>query len=284
MTTRLRLPRLPDRPRDGHKGTFGRVLIVGGSPAMSGAPVLSGMAALRAGSGLVQLAVADLMHAASIAVCPELIGLPQADKLSALIAAARKADAIAVGPGWGEASENRRRLMALLAIDAASIVIDADALNVLSRERIWPTTAARLVLTPHPGEMRRLAERFDLGPFNAADNASRAAIATRLARLCRGVVLLKGNRTVIVDGTTERPRVALNTTGDSSLAKAGTGDVLTGLIASLIGQGMGGFDAARLGAHIHGRAGELAGEKLGQRSVLARDVIDHLGAALRERE
>ena len=276
----MKLPKLPPRPADGHKGTFGRVLIVGGSPAMAGAPVLAGMSALRAGSGLVQLAVSDLMHAAAIAVCPELIGLEEADKLSSLIDAASKADAIGVGPGWGTTSGNRRRLLALLKISDSCIVIDADALNLLSREKKWPATKARVVLTPHPGEMKRLAAAFELGEFGT-DDASRTAIAKKLSKVSGGgIVLLKGSRTAVVLGD----RVYINTTGDSSLSKAGTGDVLTGLIASLIGQGMPPFDAACLGAHLHGRAGEIAGAKLGQRSVLARDVIDAIGTAMREQE
>lgn len=280
MTSTSTPPPLPERPNDGHKGTFGRVLIVGGSPAMVGAPILSGRSALRTGSGLVQLAFDDLMHTASIAACPELIGLPKADELDALLDAARKADAVAVGPGWGESIENRRVLLALLALRDVSLVVDADGLNWIAREASFPKHKASLVLTPHPGEMRRLAEAFGLGEFDAADDASRLSIARKLATLGRCVVLLKGARTVVVDGV--HPDGAyVNTTGDSSLSKAGTGDVLTGVIASLIGQGMTGFDAACAGAHLHGRAGEIAGRKFGQRSVLASDVIEAIPEALR---
>lgn len=277
MTTAL--PKLPDRPKDGHKGTFGRVLIVGGSRAMAGAPMLSGRSGLRAGSGLVQLAHADLAHAGAIAFCPELIGLPDAENVDAIVDAAKQADAVAVGPGWGQAESNVAILDALLAIDA-TLVVDADALNLLAKKKAFPTHAARLVLTPHPGEMKRLAEAFGLGAFDAKEDESRRAIASKLSAIGRCVVLLKGSRTVVVEGD----RSFVNTTGDSSLSKAGTGDVLTGLIASLIGQGMSPFDAACLGAHIHGRAGEIAGARLGPRSVLASDVIEALPAALRELE
>lgn len=272
---RQTLPALPPRPRNGHKGTFGRVLVVGGSAVMAGAPILCGRAALRMGSGLVQLAVDDLAHAASIAACPELIGLPAADKLQAIVAAAEKADAIAIGPGWGTSPANRRTLLALLKLDA-SLVIDADALNLLSREKRWPGTKAKIVLTPHPGEMKQLAEAFDLGTFDAANDSQRATVAKKLAALSGGIVLLKGERTVIAHGNETR----INTTGDSSLSKAGTGDVLTGVIASLIGQGMNAFDAATLGAHVHGLAGEIAGRRLGPRSVLASDVIEMLPDAI----
>jgi ADP-dependent NAD(P)H-hydrate dehydratase len=276
---RPKLPALPPRPNDGHKGTFGRVLVVGGSAAMAGAPILCGRAALRMGSGLVQLAVGNLAHAASIAACPELIGLPGAPELGAIRDATKNADAIAVGPGWGTSPSNRRILLALLKLDT-TLVIDADALNLLAKEKRWPARKGTTILTPHPGEMKRLAENYKLGTFDAANDEQRAAVATKLAKLTGGVVVLKGSRTVIA----ESQRLRINTTGDSSLSKAGTGDVLTGIIASLVGQGMTPFDAATLGTHVHGLAGELAGKRLGQRSVLASDVIEALAETIRQIE
>ena len=272
---RSTLPPLPPRPNDGHKGTFGRVLIVGGSAAMAGAPILCGRAALRMGSGLVQLAVGDLAHTASIAACPELIGLPGAPDLRAIRDAAKNADAVAIGPGWGTSPGNRRILLALLELEV-TLVIDSDALNLLAKEKRWPATKGNTILTPHPGEMKRLADNYKLGTFDAAGDEQRAAIAKKLATLTGGVVVLKGSRTVIADAT----HLQVNTTGDSSLSKAGTGDVLTGVIASLVGQGMNAFDAAVLGTHVHGLAGEIAGKRLGQRSVLASDVVETLSTAI----
>lgn len=279
MNTTHTPPPLSARDPHGNKGTFGRVLIVGGSPAMIGAPILSGRAALRSGSGLVQLAYDDLMHVASIAACPELIGLPGATDLDTLVDAATKADAVAVGPGWGHADDHRAILLALLALDDTPLVIDADALNLIARAPSFPTHQAKLILTPHPGEMKRLAAAFHLGAFDPADDAQRLAIATTLATLGRCVVLLKGARTVVVDGASPAADAYVNTTGDASLAKAGTGDVLTGVIASLVGQGMTPFDAACAGAHVHGLAGEIAGRRFGQRSALASDVIEALPEA-----
>lgn len=281
MPTTNKLPALPDRPADGHKGTFGRVLIIGGSRAMVGAPVLSGRAALRTGSGLVQLAFDDLMHTASIAACPELIGLPGASKSNTLINAAKLSDAVVVGPGWGQSPANKKTLLSLLKLDA-KLVIDADALNLLATQKSWPAGKARAVLTPHPGEMQRLAKAFKLGSFED-DDESRIKVAVALAKKSKGVVVLKGFRTVVVDGLKPND-VYLNATGDSSLSKAGTGDVLAGMIASLIGQGMQPFEAACLGVHLHGRAGEIAGQSLGPRSVLASDVIDAIFAAIRDYE
>lgn len=276
-----KLPLLPDRPADGHKGTFGRVLIIGGSRAMVGAPVLSGRAALRTGSGLVQLAFDDLMHTASIAACPELIGLPGANKLTTLVAAAKLSDAIVVGPGWGQSPANKKTLLSLLKLDA-NFVIDADALNLLASQKTWPATKAKCVLTPHPGEMARLAKAFKLGPVED-DDPSRVAVATALSKKSKSVVVLKGFRTVVVDATLSSDAY-VNATGDSSLSKAGTGDVLAGMIASLVGQGMTPYAAACLGVHLHGRAGEIAGQSLGPRSVLASDVIDAIFAAIRSYE
>ena len=278
---RTQLLNLPDRPENGHKGTFGRVLIVGGSRAMSGAPILSGRAALRTGSGLVQLAYDDPMHSASIAACPELIGLSGANKLPALLAAAKISDAVVVGPGWGQSTANKKTLLALLKLDR-NLVVDADALNLLSTLKAWPTCKAKCILTPHPGEMARLAKAFKLGTFED-DDASRLKIASALAKKSNAVVVLKGFRTVVVDPLRKIDHY-INDTGDSSLSKAGTGDVLAGMIASLIGQGMSNYDAACLGVHLHGRAGEIAGQSLGPRSVLASDVIDAIFAAIRAYE
>jgi NAD(P)H-hydrate epimerase len=158
------------------------------------------------------------------------------------------------------------------------LVVDADALNLLSAMKKWPGFfKAPAVLTPHPGEMRRLA-RFLGRSQLPADDQGRVRIATKAAKMFAQVVVLKGERTVVTDGR----RVYVNHTGNSSLSKAGTGDVLSGMIGTLLAQGMARFEAAVLGVHLHGRAGELAGEKLGMRCVLARDVIDAIPAVINE--
>jgi NAD(P)H-hydrate epimerase len=184
-----------------------------------------------------------------------------------------------VGPGLGKSRVARARVLRLLQLDKP-MVLDADALNILAEEEDWPEEMrARAVLTPHPGEMARLGRligRKDVPD----DDAGRTELAAAAAWAFRQVVLLKGHRTVVADGR----RVYVNATGDSSLSKGGTGDVLSGMIGSLIGQGMDPFDAACLGAHLHGRAGEIAGKRLGRRSVLARDVIDAISEAVREME
>lgn len=278
MPTRIhRLPPLPVRPADGHKGLFGRVLVIGGSDTMLGAPVLSGTAALRVGSGLVQIHVPpDLLHHA-LAITPELIGT--ASSAAALSDAVDSADVLIVGPGMGKVASAKKLLMHLIEQDKP-IVIDADALNMLAEEKSWPTKfKARGVLTPHPGEMKRLIGL--LGKTEVPkDERGRIDLAVETASAFKQLIVLKGQGTVVTDGS----QVYVNRTGDSSLSKAGSGDVLTGVIGSLIGQGMTHFDAAVAGTWIHGRAGELAGQQLGQRSVLARDVIDHLHEAIGQYE
>ncbi|CAN5625393.1 hypothetical protein BH09PLA1_BH09PLA1_14890 [soil metagenome] len=273
MTQIEQPPPLPERPIDGHKGTFGRVLIVGGSNLMVGAPVLAGTAALRMGSGLVQIAVPRSILAASLSITPELIGVSGGQVLRA----AERADAIVVGPGLGTSESAKRHVRKLLRL-AKPMVVDADALNVIAAGKSWPTEVkASAVLTPHPGEMQRLAKFLGLKEV-PSDAPGRIEIAGAAARTFGQIVVLKGHRTVVTDGG----RVYVNQTGDSSLSKAGTGDVLSGMIGSLIGQGMKLFDAACAAVYLHGRAGEIAGKKLGRRSVLARDVIDALPQAMEE--
>jgi ADP-dependent NAD(P)H-hydrate dehydratase len=278
-------PPLPPRPTDGHKGLFGKVLVVGGSAAMLGAPVLAGTAALRLGSGLVQIAVPAAMVPFALSITPELtsLPLPQTPGRKMLAAAAGKCDALVVGPGLGTSRVARARVLKLVGIDKP-MVLDADALNILAAGDGWPADfKAAAVLTPHPGEMARLCALLGMADVPErdrvpADEPGRVALAATAAKAFRSVVLLKGHRTVVTDGA----RVYVNATGDSSLSKGGTGDVLSGMIGSLIGQGMTPFDAACRGAWLHGRAGEIAGKRLGLRCVLARDVIDALPEAVGE--
>jgi len=275
------LPALPPRPADGHKGMFGRVLVVGGNGEMLGAPVMAGTSALRTGAGLVQIAVPKSLLVAALSITPELIGLGlgKSGGIRRLLEAAAKADAVVVGPGLGQSPETADRLGQLVRLEKP-MVVDADGLNVLAARKRWPGFfKAHAVLTPHPGEMGRLAKLIGRKTV-PTDDAGRIDIATAAATAFDQVVVLKGSRTVVTDGQ----RVYVNNTGDSSLSKAGTGDVLTGIIGTFLAQKMSQFDAASAGVWIHGRAGELAGERLGRRSVLARDVIDSIAPALAEYE
>jgi hydroxyethylthiazole kinase-like uncharacterized protein yjeF len=269
-----RLKKLPPRPLDGQKGLFGRVLVIGGNAEMIGAPALASTAALRLGSGLVQVAVPRSILLAVLTVIPEAIGLALDDAkpdLEKLLDAAEQADVLVVGPGMGKAAAVGKRVMDVLNTGKPAVV-DADALNYLSSLKTW-SFKSPAVLTPHPGEMHRLTKK-DV----PTDDRGRIKMATEFARKTNKILVLKGHRTVVTDGN----RTYVNTTGDSSLSKAGAGDVLSGMIASLIGQKIDIFDAACLGVHLHGLAGAIAGQILGRRCVLARDVIDSISDAIRQ--
>jgi len=274
------LPPLPARPADGHKGTFGRVLVVAGSEGMIGAPVFAGTSALRMGSGLVHIATPRVIVQTVLSVTLELIGIPLGKGVGKdLLNAADSADAIIVGPGLGKSPDAGARVKRLIRVDKP-MVIDADGLNILSTEKCWPRGfRARAILTPHPGEMKRLAKLFNRTQV-PTDDDGRIDIAIKAATTFGQVIVLKGHRTIVTDGR----RVYVNRTGDSTLAKAGTGDVLSGIIGSLLGQGMERFEAACASVHIHGRAGEIAGKRFGQRCALARDIIDALPQAVAEFE
>jgi NAD(P)H-hydrate epimerase len=248
---------------------------------MIGAPSLAGKSALRMGAGLVQIAVPRSILSAALAITPELIGLGlgKSSAKDDLLKAGENADAIVIGPGHGQTPEALARLQRLVRLEKP-MVVDADALNLLAKQKRWPGYfKASAVLTPHPGEMKRLAKLFGRDEV-PSDDDGRIDIATLAANTFRQLVVLKGNRTVVTDGE----KVYLNRTGDSSLSKAGTGDVLSGLIGTLLAQEMTQFDAACCGVWLHGKAGELAGKRLGMRSVLAHEVIDALPGAIAEYE
>jgi NAD(P)H-hydrate epimerase len=260
---------------------FGRVLIVGGNKEMIGAPVLAGTSALRTGAGLVQIAVPRSVLALALSITPELIGLGlgKSSGSDRLLDSAEKASAVVIGPGLGQAVEAGRRLKKMVRLEKP-MVVDADGLNLLAAGRKWPSYfKASAVLTPHPGEMARLAKLFGRGEV-PSDDRGRIDIAIVAAKAFGQVVVLKGSRTVVTDGE----KVYVNGTGDSSLSKAGTGDVLSGIVGTFLAQRMARFDAAVAAVWIHGRAGELAGQRLGMRSVLARDVIDSIAPAIAEYE
>ena len=275
------LPKLPLRPAEGHKGMFGRVLVVGGHQEMVGAPVLAGTAALRMGAGLVQIAVPREILTLAISITPELIGLGLGKRVGErrLIEACEVADALVIGPGMGRSRDLANRVLRLVRLEKA-MVVDADGLNALAAQKSWPKDfAGRAVLTPHPGEMARLGHFFGRSDV-PKDEPGRIEIAIDAAKAIGQVVVLKGHRTVVSDGT----RYYVNGTGDSTLSKAGAGDVLSGMIGCLLGQRMAGFEAAVAAVWLHGKAGELAGKKHGTRSALASEVIAEIAAAVGEYE
>lgn len=262
------LPALPRRKPDAHKGDCGRVLIIAGSHGMAGAAVLAAHAAYRGGAGLVTLAVPEplINVVASLQVCAIVRPWP--------LDVAPELDAVAIGPGLGLSPATGEAVRQYVAQSVLPLVVDADALNAFKEQpdRLANGKSPR-ILTPHPGELSRLT-----GSTPSAINRNRRKSAEEAARRFKSVVVLKGRGTVITDGK----RTRVNETGNAGLATGGTGDVLTGLIAALVGQGLKPFDAASLGVHLHGRAGDLAAEKLGVHSMMATDLLDHLPAAFLE--
>lgn len=270
------MPTLGKRPREGHKGNFGRVLIVGGSVGMVGAPALAANAALRAGAGLVKLACPDVCQqtVAGLALCATSVPLSSNEDgcigtaaIDILLELSDQHEVLAIGPGMGR--DVGDVVNALLAVAERPKVVDADALNALAEtDHWWQSAEPPIVLTPHPGEMRRLVEGAGL----EVDLRDRQASAAALSELTGAIVVLKGAGTVVTDGA----KVYVNTTGNPGMATAGAGDVLTGLIAALIGQGMSPLDAAVRGVYLHGMAGDLAAERLGEVCMTAADLIDCL--------
>ncbi len=279
----LPLAQLPARRPESHKGDFGRALLVGGSRGMSGAIGLAGIAALRGGAGLVTLAVPDVCLDVVASFEPSYMTtpLPSDDAGRTALAAndviaqlSAGATCLACGPGLGRSDELTELVGALYENATQPIVFDADALNALSsRSAGLSSPGGPRILTPHPGEFRRLI-RDEASKFSVESLRDQAI---QMAGEHGVVVVLKGHRTLVTDGD----RVTYNTTGNAGMATGGSGDVLTGLIAALVCQGLSPFEAAQLGVHIHGRAGDLAAEKLGQVSMIASDLADHLPGALR---
>ena len=255
---------LPARKVDGHKGDFGRLLVLGGSVGYTGAPYLAASAAEHSGCGLVYLGVPESIWAIEAAKCAGEMPFPLPEKDGKLCLAALDAmqeklgscDVVALGPGLGRGEETEQLVHALLWQTSQPLVLDADGLNALQgcAERLLDRRGRVTVLTPHDGEFARLSGRT----LEALASRSRADYACEVAEKYGCCVVLKGHRTLIAlpDGTLYR-----NTTGCSALSKGGSGDVLTGLIASLLCQGADARSAAALGVWLHGRAGEVLEEK-----------------------
>jgi NAD(P)H-hydrate epimerase len=270
---------VPPRSPEAHKGDAGRVLVIAGSPGKTGAAWLSLSGALRGGAGLVTLAAREEVLPLALAGRPEAMSLPLPGHgplgrgdLEPLLAAARGADALVIGPGIPRGPETARLLRSLLEQARVPAVLDADALNALA---LAPETGgvaglpAPAVVTPHPGEMARLC-----GLDVAAVQADRIGLAASRARTWGCAVVLKGARTVVA-GRDGLPAVI--PVGNAGMATGGTGDVLAGLAGALLAGGIEAGAAARAAAFVHGKAGDLAARRAGQRGLLASDLADALG-------
>jgi NAD(P)H-hydrate epimerase len=266
---------VPKRPTFAHKGTFGHLLVVAGSPGKTGAAALAGDAALRSGCGLVTVGVPASVHGIMEVKLTEAMTVPLADQdgLLALAAADRIVDlaassqALALGPGLGQGDELQQLVRQIVTTLNLPLVIDADGLNLLAGQLdcLLERQGGPLILTPHPGEMARLA-----GISVAAVEADRFNVARNFARRYQIILLLKGARTIVAapDG-----RVHINTSGNSGLSSGGSGDVLTGLIGGLLAQGCDPFAAASLAAWWHGRAAEQIAAQRGTVGMTAGELI-----------
>lgn len=260
---------LPDRDPWGHKGSFGKVLLLCGSRGYTGAAYLSAMGALRTGAGLVFLGVPESIYAIEAVKLNEPVVFPLPDRegklseeaIPEILERLPRLDAVLIGCGLGQSEGTLSVVKAVLENAECPVVVDADGINVLSahkdilRGRAYPT-----VLTPHDGEFARLG---------GAIGEDRMAAAGRLAKDLGCIVLLKGHRTCITDGITGYR----NTTGNPGMAVGGSGDVLSGMIVSLLGQGIAPLEAAACGAWLHGAAGDLLAEESGQYGLLPSDML-----------
>ena len=269
--------RLPARPLDSHKGTYGRALIIAGSPQYIGAPGLAALAAYRAGAGLVAVAAPRQVIQALAGHLLEAIWHPfdgPSDSELTVKSALRDSSAVLIGPGWGTADTTLELLNSVLTYPLPPTVIDADGLNLLALIHDWPERIPpQTVLTPHPGEMARLT-----GKSVSEIQSNRLAVCRNSAAAWKAVVVLKGAHTVIADPQGDTAVLPFKT---DALATAGTGDVLAGIILGLLSQGIAPFAAAAAGAYVHGLAAAVACQRLGSsRSVMAGDVAACLGQAL----
>lgn len=291
------LPTLPARPAHGHKGTFGTVYVLGGQAAgsaggrvMIGGPAFAAMGALRVGTGLAVLALPRPTVAAALVLAPSAtaLALPvdqdkqlkPSDVAELLDEHLPLCDCLAIGPGLGAGVPQQQVVVRLTNQDEVPLVLDADALNCLASVREFQRDfRASAVLTPHPGEYMRLARALGI-TLDPTNEAQRQEAAAQLAQRLGCVVVLKGHRTVISDGI----HTTVNQTGNVALATAGTGDVLTGMIAGMIAQHLKPlslFECARLAVHLHGLAADRWADAHGHAGMTASDLLLEIPGAMR---
>ena len=283
MLKNQNLPVLKKRSSQSHKGDFGKILIISGSRGMTGAGVLTAKAALRSGAGLVVLAIPESeQRVVASQSIPEIIThpLPATEEgtlsLTAqknLISLSESFDVIAIGPGLSQHPETRTLIKQLMRLLSKPMVIDADAITALSKDLKILKKQSKSILTPHPLEFAKLIQK-DLSDvfkdhLNLAINFCKEYPVTLALKTAPAIVLQKDN-------------FYKNTSGNPGMATAGSGDVLTGIIAALLGQNLTSFDAASLGVFIHGLAGDLAVRKKGEISLIASDIIKELPQAFKK--
>lgn len=275
------IPEILPRKPDTHKGNYGRILVLAGSVGMTGAACLCSNAALRAGAGIVTLGIPESLHGivASSLTCVMTRPLPEtpARTLSDsgrqdIFDFAQQFDVIAIGPGLSQYPETKKMVLWLLQALNHPMVVDADGINALAdNPNILDQVKKPVILTPHPGEMSRL-----IGVSTKEIQSKRLEVSQMFMRGRKNVTLvLKGYKTIVMD----EERFYINETGNPGMATAGIGDVLTGMIAALLGQHYTPFEAAQLGVYLHGLSGDIAVQEVGEISLIAADILEYLPQA-----
>jgi len=274
---------LPKRKPDTHKGDYGHVFVIAGSVGLTGAAALCSQAALLSGSGLVTLGIPKSLNPIMARKLTEVMTkpLPQTKEqslsysaLKEILKFAEKVNCVAIGPGLSKNKSTQKLVKKLLTSLKKPIVLDADGINALEgKVNLLKSAKAPIVITPHPGEMSRLVS---LSKNEIARNKQR--IAKKFSNKYNVVCVLKGHRSVVAG---PKGRAYINTTGNPGMASGGVGDILTGMIASFIGQGLSPFNAAKLGVYLHGLAGDLAAKKKGEVSLIASDLLQVLPKSIR---
>lgn len=268
---------LPQRKLDTHKGNYGKVLLLCGSKGYTGAAALAAKAALRCGSGLVFLGVPESIYAIEAAKLDEPVVFPLPDDngmlscnaINHIMERLPAMDAVLIGPGLGQSDGTRSVVMKVLEAFLGPVILDADGINVLkSHKNILRGRTSPTIITPHAGEFQR---------FGGAEITDRVQSAAAMAENLGVIVALKGHRTVVTDGLT----YYVNSTGNPGMAVGGSGDVLAGIIVSLLGQGIIPLEAAAAGVWLHGAAGDICAQEIGQYGMLPSDMIEVLPRLLK---
>ena len=267
---------LPDRAADAHKGDFGKILLLCGSKGYTGAAYLAAMGALRSGAGLVFLGVPESIYAieaiklneAIVFSLPEEDGKLSADAVPAILERLPKMDAVLIGPGLGQSAGVFEVVKVVLEQAQCPVLLDADGINLIAAHKdIVRGRTAPTILTPHAGEFGRLG----------GNPEERTVAAEAMAKDLGCIMLLKGHHTVITDGCT----TYINPTGNPGMAVGGSGDVLSGIITALLGQGIAPLEAAACGAWLHGAAGDICAAEIGQYGMLPTDMLNVLPRLLK---
>lgn len=284
MGKKITIKQLFKRAKDSHKGDYGHVLIIAGSRGMSGAAILCGRGALRAGAGLVSIATPESIQPVVAASCAEAMTFPLPETSSGsmdekaishllMFMKLHKITSVVLGPGISTHISSRMVVNGLMNNVTCAGVIDADGLNQLKGNlAILKNSVGNWIITPHPGELSRL---LDVPILKILKN--RKKYAQEAAKKSGSICVLKGYQTIVCDGK----KIFINKTGNPGMATGGSGDVLAGIIGGFLAQGLNLFETARLGVTLHGLAGDLAAKEKGEISLIAGDIVEYIPAAIK---